>query len=65
MRLSHAKSSNEAVTFGILVQGLSVTLLHMNMDLGKGVYVYHEQIPFTLPTTYETHAHMDTFLELV
>ncbi|RCI03301.1 hypothetical protein CU098_011856, partial [Rhizopus stolonifer] len=62
IRLRHAKSSNKAVTFEILVQ---VSLLRMTMDLVKGVYVYHEQTPFTLPTTYETYAHMDISLELI
>lgn len=46
-------------------KGLSVSLLRMTMDLVKGVYVYHEQAPFALPTTYETHAHMDISLELI
>lgn len=42
-----------------------MSLLRMTMDLVKGVYVYHEQTPFTLPTTYETYAHMDISLELI
>lgn len=65
VRLKYAKAHYEAVTFGILVQGLSVVLLQMTLDLIKGVYVYQEQVPFLLPTTFETCSHMDTSIELM
>ncbi|KAI8877740.1 hypothetical protein K501DRAFT_197552 [Backusella circina FSU 941] len=65
LRLFHAKKEYEAVTFGILVQGTTVILLRMQMDLENGVYMYHEECPFALPTTYHTHAHMDIALEVI
>ncbi|KAG2230843.1 hypothetical protein INT48_003996 [Thamnidium elegans] len=65
LRLRRAKKEYEAVTFGVLAQGTTVILLTMKMDLEDGVYIYHEQQPFTLPTTYLTHSHMDTSLEVI
>ncbi|KAI8065968.1 hypothetical protein BDF21DRAFT_346219, partial [Thamnidium elegans] len=51
VRMKHAKSVHEVVTFGILVQD-------------KGVYFYSEQSEFILPTSYKTYSHMDTSMEL-
>ncbi|KAG2206123.1 hypothetical protein INT47_003772 [Mucor saturninus] len=65
LRLFHAKKKYEAVTFGILVQGTNVILLKMEMDLEDGVYMYHEEYPFTIPTTYDTHTHMAIALEAI
>ncbi|CAO3658407.1 unnamed protein product [Rhizopus stolonifer] len=65
LRLYHAKKEYEAATFGVLVQGATVILLEMKMDLENGVYMYHEQQPFTLPTTHHTHAHMEIALEVI
>ncbi|KAI8348669.1 hypothetical protein BD560DRAFT_410674 [Blakeslea trispora] len=65
LRLCRAKKEYEAVTFGILVQGTTVILLKMQMDLESGVYMYHEEYPFTLPTTYHTHTQMDIALETI
>ena len=45
--------------------GRSMSFLRMAMDLTKGMYVYHEQTPFILSTTQETHAHMDTSMDLM
>ncbi|KAG2236224.1 hypothetical protein INT48_008584 [Thamnidium elegans] len=64
VRMKHAKSVHEVVTFGILVQGMSVILLRMTMDLDKGVYFYSEQSEFILPTSYKAYSHMDTSMEL-
>ncbi|KAI8636023.1 hypothetical protein BD408DRAFT_426789 [Parasitella parasitica] len=65
LRLCRAKKEYEAVTFGILVQGTMVILLQMQMDLENGVYMYHEEQSFTLPTTYHTYVHMDIALEVI
>ncbi|KAG1498894.1 hypothetical protein G6F54_004767 [Rhizopus delemar] len=65
IRLKYAKAHYEAVIFGILVQGFSVVLIQMTLDLTKGVYVYQEQPPFLLPTTFETYSHMDTSIEFM
>lgn len=43
--------------------GPSVILLQLRLDLDKGVYIYDEQRSFSLPTSYETYAHMDISLE--
>ena len=37
----------------------------MQMDIESGVYMYYEEHPFTLPTTYQTHAQMDIALETI
>lgn len=37
----------------------------MQMDLANGGYMYHEEYPFTLPTTYDTYAQMDISLEII
>ncbi|KAG1447006.1 hypothetical protein G6F56_009395 [Rhizopus delemar] len=65
LRLCRAKKEYEAVTFGVLVQNTTVVLLRMQMDLANGVYMYQEEQPFILPTTYHTHAHMDVALEVI
>ncbi|KAI7900678.1 uncharacterized protein BX663DRAFT_488291 [Cokeromyces recurvatus] len=65
IRLKYAKAHYETVTFGILVQGFSVVLIQMTLDLTKGVYIYQEQPPFPLPTTFETYSHMDTSMEFM
>ncbi|CAO3615050.1 unnamed protein product [Mucor hiemalis] len=49
----------------LLCKGTTVILLKMHMDLENGVYMYHEEYPFTLPTTYHTYAHMDIALEII
>lgn len=35
------------------------------MDLENGVYMYHEDQPFILPTTYHTYVHMEIALEVI
>ena len=49
----------------LFYKGTTVILLKMQMDLENGVYMYHEQQPFTLPTTHHTHAHMEIALEII
>ncbi|KAL7319746.1 hypothetical protein PS15m_002844 [Mucor circinelloides] len=49
----------------LFYKGTTVILLRMQMDLENGVYMYHEKHPFTLPTTYHTHAQMDIALEVI
>lgn len=49
----------------LFYKGITVILLRMQMDLENGVCMYHEEHPFTLPTTYHTHAQMDIALEVI
>lgn len=37
----------------------------MQMYLENGVYMYQEEYPFIIPTTYYTHAKMDIDLEVI
>ncbi|KAI7897452.1 uncharacterized protein BX663DRAFT_556714 [Cokeromyces recurvatus] len=55
----------EAVTFGVLVQGTTVMLLEIKMDLENGVYMYHEPQPFPLPTRHNAHTHLQIALEAI
>jgi hypothetical protein len=38
-------------------------ILYMHMDLTKGVYIYNDQSPFTLPVAHETLAYRRVLMD--
>ncbi|KAI9496684.1 hypothetical protein BDB00DRAFT_750992, partial [Zychaea mexicana] len=52
LRLKLAKKEYQGVTFGFLA-------------LEHGAYIFEEYLCFTLPTTYNTHTHLQTSIELM
>lgn len=66
IRLQYARDESEVFALGLGIWGTAaVTCCRMRMDLSRGVCLYLQDDTLTLPTTYDTFAHMDTALETI